>query len=432
MKKLFRLEENHTTPGREARAGLTTFLAMAYIIFLNPVFLSSTGMDGDGVLIATCLSAAFGSCLSAFLANKPFAMASGMGLNTFFAYTLCGAYGYSWQQALALTLIAGILFFLVAASPLLEPVLESIPYNLKHAITSGIGLFLALIGLLNAGILTMTAGFPELGDLKSTSVLVSIAGLFVTILLVVRKVKGNLIFGMLFTVILSLVTGLTAMPSSVFAFPGAWGKVFCKMSFQGLVKGNGIAGLAAFAALLLSMTMVDLFDTLGFLISADSGTGLLKKENGGYRPVLIADALATASGAIFGTSTVTCYAESATGIAEGGRTGLTALTTAGCFLIAAFFSPLAGVITAAATAPALILVGMYMFLDIKNVDFSEMDQAIPAFLTVIAMPFTYSITTGIAIGFLSHVICKVCAGKRKELHVPVVILAIIFFLYFLF
>ncbi len=431
MKKMFRLTEIHTTCRTEISAGLTTFFAMAYIIFLNPVFLSSTGMDASGILVATCLSAALGCFLCAFFSNKPFAMASGMGMNAFFAYTLCGRCGYTWQQALALTVIAGVIFLLLVLSPLREKIIAAIPANLKYAISAGIGLFLTVIGLLDTGIITMTQGYPALGDLHDASVQIALAGLAITAVLLVCKVKGSLILGMAATVLLSLLCGQTALPQQVIGAPSTIGRVFCKLDFTGLLRGDGLSGIAALAALLLSMTMVDLFDTLGFLIGTGARAGLLEEDGSlpGTGRVLIADASATVLGALCGTSTVTCYAESAAGIAAGGRTGLTALTVGICFLLAAFFSPLAGIMTAAATAPAMIIVGMYLLMEIKRVDFSQMDDAIPAFATIVTMPFAYSITTGIAAGFLSYVLCKLAARKWRALNVPVVLLALVFLLY---
>ena len=431
MKKMIRLTENHTTCRTEISAGLTTFFAMAYIIFLNPVFLSSTGMDASGILVATCLSAALGCFLCAFFSNKPFAMASGMGMNAFFAYTLCGRCGYTWQQSLALTAISGVIFLLLVLSPLREKIIAAIPANLKYAISAGIGLFLTVIGLLDTGIIAMTQGYPALGDLHDASVQIALAGLAITAVLLVCKVKGSLILGMAATVLLSLLCGQTALPQQVIGAPSAIGRVFGKLDFTGLLQSDGLSGIAALAALLLSMTMVDLFDTLGFLIGTGARAGLLEEDGSlpGMGRVLIADASATVLGALCGTSTVTCYAESAAGIAAGGRTGLTALTVGICFLLAAFFSPLASIMTAAATAPAMIIVGMYLLMEIKRVDFAQMDDAIPAFATIVTMPFAYSITTGIAAGFLSYVLCKLAARKWRALNVPVVLLALVFLLY---
>ena len=336
MKKIFKLEENQTTLGTEVRAGLTTFFAMAYIIFLNPVFLSGTGMDPDGVLAATCFSAAVGTLLCALLSNKPFALASGMGMNAYFAYTLCGGLGYTWQQALALTFLSGVLFLLVVVSPLRDKIIGAVPTNLKYAISAGIGVFIALIGLLDCGIISMATGLPSLGDLGDPGVRIALAGLLITVVLTICRVKGSLIIGMAATVVLSLIFGQTQMPERVVGLPSAVSRVFFKLDFSGLTRGaSGFGAMARLAALILSMTMVDMFDTLGFLIGTGARAGMLDEQ--GNMPwaakVLKADATATVLGALCGTSTVTSYAESAAGIAAGGKTGLTAVTTAVCFQI---------------------------------------------------------------------------------------------------
>ena len=432
MNALFHLQENHTTVGTEVRAGLTTFFAMAYIIFVNPVFLSVTGMDSDGAMIATCLGAAIGSILCALLSNKPFAMASGMGMNAFFAYTLCTGYGYTWQQALGLVFLAGLLF-LIAAAALGDRVATLIPANLRHAITAGIGLLIALIGLVDGGLIDFSSGVPALADLHSPTVLVAVIGLIVTIALTVKGIGGSLILGMIFTVILSLALGQTTLPGSAVMAPTALSKVFLKLSFTGLLPtGEGLRGVISLLALLLTMTIVDMFDTVGYLVGTASRADLMDEDGHmhGMKRVMLADAGATVLGALCGTSTVTVYAESTSGIVAGGRTGLTALTTALCFLAATFLSPIAGMMSAAVTAPALIVVGMYLLMDIRSIHLDNMTDAIPALLTVIAIPMTYSITSGIGIGFLSYVLCSLCAGRRKELQAGSVGLAVIFLLYF--
>lgn len=433
MKKIFKLEENQTTVKQEVRAGLTTFFAMAYIIFLNPVFLSATGMDAKGVMVATCLSAAVGTLLCAFMSNKPFAMAPGMGMNAFFAYTLCGICGYSWQQALALTFIAGLLFLLIVVSPLRDRIINAVPANLKYAISAGVGLFIALIGLLDTGIVSMASGMPALGDLHSPTVLIALAGLGITSVLVVLNVNGSLIIGMIITIILSVVTGQTQLPDHFAELPEAISQVAFKLDFSNLTLGvTGTAGIVSLVTLIISIAMVDMFDTLGFLIGTSSRAGMIDEKGNmhGAGPILIADSAGSVLGALFGTSTVTCYAESVAGIAAGGKTGLTSVTTAICFLLAVVFSPLTGVMTSAATAPALIVVGMYLLMEIKKVNFDQADDAIPAFLTVAAMPMSYSITTGIATGFIFYVICKAAARKWDELNLPLVVLAGIFVIYF--
>ncbi len=432
MDKLFKLTENQTTVGTEIVAGITTFFSMSYIIFLNPVFLSSTGMNTQGVLIATCISAAIGCILCGFISNKPFALASGMGMNAFFAYTLCGLYEYTWNQALAMTFISGVLFLIIILSPVRKSLLTVIPENLKHGISAGIGLFIALIGLINSGFVTFASGFPAVGDIKSTSVIIALIGLLVTSILVILENKGAVLLGMTVTVILNLVFGQTSLPDELVSLPTDFSHVFMKMDFSGIISHNG-QSFASFAAIIISMTVVDIFDTLGFLIGAGSKTNVFtaEKKSESLEKILIADAAATVAGSLCGTSTVTTYAESATGISAGGRTGLTSITVAIGFLLFTFLSPLSAIITAEAVAPALIVVGMFLLADIRNVNFSSMSEAIPAFLTIIAIPFTYSITTGIAAGFISYVICKAAAREFKAISPATLVLSSVFVLYFL-
>lgn len=428
MEKQFKLKENGTTVRAEVRAGFTTFVAMAYIIFLNPVFLSATGMESAGVLAATCLSAAIGTMICAMFSNKPFALASGMGMNAYFTYTLCFGYGYTWQQALALTLISGVLFFILALIAG-KRAISFIPENLRHAITAGIGLFIMLIGLLDAGIIQMTAGFPELGDLGSLPVLTALFGLVVIMILTILQVRGSLIIGMLITALFSLITKQTELPQTFVAFPTAIKDVAFHLDFVGLLHGEQVPGIATLVAVILSMTIVDMFDTLGFLIGTSSRAGQ-KEDAKGLERVLSADAVSTIIGSLCGTSTVTVYAESAAGIEAGGRTGLTALVTSFCFLLAVFFSPVAVIFNSSITAPALIIVGIYLLLDIKKIHFESMDDVIPALLTVVMMPMAYSITAGIACGFISYVICKAAARKTKEIGIASYVLCMIFILYF--
>jgi len=432
MNRFFHLQENNTTASIEVRAGLTTFFAMAYIIFVNPVFLSVTGMDSDGAMIATCLGAAIGSLLSAFLSNKPFAMASGMGMNAFFAYTLCLGYGYTWQQALALVFISGFLFFL-AVLIFRDRAALLLPSNLKHAITVGIGFLITLIGLIDGGLISVATGVPALADLHDPAVLTVLAGLILTMILTVMGIQGSLILGMIATLILSLSTGQTAVPGQVVMMPTALSQVFLKLDFGGLLRGEGIGAVISLIALLLTMTIVDMFDTIGYLVGTASRANLLDEKGNmsGMQRVMLADAGATVIGSLCGTSTVTVYAESTSGIVAGGRTGLTAVVTAACFLISMFFSPVAGIMSATVTAPALIVVGMYLMMDIRKIQMNDLADALPALLTIITIPMTYSITAGIGIGFLSYVICAAVTKKKEELTPGVLVLALIFLMYFI-
>ncbi|MBE6014835.1 MAG: NCS2 family permease [Lachnospiraceae bacterium] len=432
MEKLFKLSERGTSVRTELRAGITTFFAMGYIIFVNPAVLSTCGMSSSGVMIATCLSAAVGTIICALYSNQPFAMASGMGLNTFFAFTLCSAdlQGYKWQQALAIVFIVGVLFLIITVTPLKDKIVDSIPHNLQYAISTGIGLFIAFIGLLNSGLINLSSGFPALGNLKEPHVLLALFGLIITIVFVLIKLRAPLLMGMIVMIIISLITGLETMPEKIVSLPHDLGDVFLKLDFNGLITGDGLGGILALVALLFSSTMVDMFDTIGFLIGAgaqmDSETALPE----GSGRVLISDALGTIIGALMGTSNVTTYSESAAGIAAGGRTGLSAIVTAIGFLLAVFFSPLAALFTQTVAAPSLVIVGMYMVMSINKIDFSHKEELIPVFLTVIMMPFAYSITTGIGFGFISWTICKIFAGKIKELNPMTVIMSVVFVIYF--
>ena len=428
MEKIFHLKENGTTVRTELSAGITTFFAMAYIIFVNPVFLSATGMSAEGAMIATCIGAAIGSVLCAVISNQPYAMAPGMGLNTFFAFTLCSTafYGYTWQQALALTFIAGVVFLLITLSPLRDIIIAAVPENLQHSIAAGIGLFIALIGLLNSGLVVMTDGFPAIGDLGNPQTLMTIFGLLATIILVMLHVKAPLLIGMLLTVAAGAISGRAELPSSIISLPKAGAEVAFKLDFHGLAGNHSFADVIKLLALVFSMTMVDMFDTLGFLIGTETQSKNLTRRTG---RVLIADAMATVIGAICGTSTVTTYAESASGVSVGGRTGLTSVVVACGFLLAVFLSPLAGLFTAAAAAPARIIVGMYLLMDIRNVDFSRIDEAIPAFLTILLIPLSYSITTGIGAGIITWVICKMVVRDKHRLNSAIVSLAVVFLLF---
>ena len=431
MEKLFKLKAANTTVGVEVRAGLTTFFAMAYIVLLNPVFISATGMDAKGVMVATCISAAVGTLLCAFMSNKPFAMASGMGINAFFAYTLCGTFGYSWQQALAVTFAAGILFLIISIL-LGSKAITLIPDNLKHAITAGIGAFIALIGIKNSGLIDFSTGNAVIASIYSPQVLTVIAGLVITLVLTVKKVKGNLFIGMLVTVIICLVTGQTQMPESLVSMPTAIGEVAFKLDFSVFTgAGAGFAGILSVVSVIVSMTIVDMFDTLGFLTGVSSQTKLFDEEGGDkkFGRAVMSDALGTIFGALMGVSTVTIYAESASGVEEGGRTGLTSVVTSVCLLLAMFFSPVVGMISSAATAPVLMIVGAIIAMDIKNIDISSLDNALPALIAAITIPVAYSITFGVAMGFIAHIISKVATGKIKEINLSTWITGVIFLLY---
>lgn len=427
MEKIFKLKEHNTNVRTEIIAGLTTFFAMAYIIFLNPVILgenSPTGMKNTAVITATCIAAAIGTWLIGWLSNYPMAQAPGLGLNAVFAYTLCGAYGLSAGAALSAVFIAGLIFILLTVTGARTALVKAIPIDLKKAIGAGIGMFIALIGLVNAGIVvgeSSAATTVGMGNFASPTVLLACVGLIITIVLVVAKAPAALFISMIATSVIGCImqfvfkinVGVTAptnwMPYLDFSMFGK-----CFTSFGDLLS----APLASLIATMITLVLVDMFDTIGTLIGAADKAGYLD-ENGDLPKIekaMLADAIATSTGAVMGTSTVTTYVESTAGISAGGKTGLTSTVTGLCFLLALFLSPIVGLVPSAATAPILIVVGVMMCGSLKDIEWSDIEVAIPCFLTVACMPFFYSITDGLAFGFISYVIVKLAKGKVKEIH----------------
>ncbi|HCD09992.1 MAG TPA: NCS2 family permease [Thermoanaerobacter sp.] len=438
--RIWRLENYNTNVKTEILAGITTFITMAYIMFVNPIILKEAGMDAGAVFVATCLSAAIGTFMMAFYANYPFAQAPGMGLNAFFTYTVVLTMGYTWQQALAAVFFSGIIFILITLFGIREMIVDAIPMSLKYAVSGGIGLFIAFIGLKNAGIIVANqATYIGFGDLTNPGTLLAIAGLFITAILMSRNIKGSILLGILITTVLGLFTGIVKLPSdfSIIKMPPSLAPTFLKLDIKGLLGiGENIGFISLVTSVLyvvLSFAFVDLFDTIGTFIGTGSKAGMLD-ENGkmpNMKKGLMADAIATTIGSLLGTSTVTTYVESAAGIAEGGRTGLTAFVTGILFLVALFFSPIALLVPTEATAPALIIVGVLMMGSIKKINFEDFTEAMPAFLTIIAMPFTFSIANGIAAGLVAYPIVKIASGKAKEIHPIVYVLAILFILRFI-
>lgn len=438
--RIWRLENYNTNVKTEILAGITTFITMAYIMFVNPIILKEAGMDAGAVFVATCLSAAIGTFMMAFYANYPFAQAPGMGLNAFFTYTVVLTMGYTWQQALAAVFFSGIIFILITLFGIREMIVDAIPMSLKYAVSGGIGLFIAFIGLKNAGIIVANqATYIGFGDLTNPGTLLAIAGLFITAILMSRNIKGSILLGILITTVLGLFTGIVKLPSdfSVIKMPPSLAPTFLKLDIKGLLGiGENIGFISLVTSVLyvvLSFAFVDLFDTIGTFIGTGSKAGMLD-ENGkmpNMKKGLMSDAIATTIGSLLGTSTVTTYVESAAGIAEGGRTGLTAFVTGILFLVALFFSPIALLVPTEATAPALIIVGVLMMGSIKKISFEDFTEAMPAFLTIIAMPFTFSIANGIAAGLIAYPIVKIASGKAKEIHPMVYFLAILFILRFI-
>ena len=405
----------------EIIAGFTTFLAMAYILAVNPNILGAANMDTGAVFTATALSSAIATLVMGIFANLPFALAPGMGLNAFLAYTVCLTMGYSWQFALTAIFCEGIIFLLLTFFNVREAIVNSIPANLKKAIGVGIGLFIAFIGLQNAGIIVDSATLVGL-NITSPSAIVAIIGVIVTAALVAYNIKGGILIGILVTTIIGIPFGVTQF-GGVASLPPSLAPTFLKFNFSEV-----LANIPDFIIVMFTLLFVDMFDTVGTLIGCAGKADMINKDGTipNCKEALFADAVGTTVGAMLGTSTVTTFVESSTGVVEGGRTGVTAIVTAGFFLLSLFFAPLFLSIPSAATAPALILVGFYMMSPVKDIDFTDPTEGIPAFLCLLMMVCAYSISDGIMFGILSYVIIKVLAGKAKNISVATYIVALLF------
>jgi adenine/guanine/hypoxanthine permease len=427
LEKYFSLKQNNTTVRTEILAGLTTFMTMAYILAVNPDILSATGMDKNALFTATALSALIATLFMALIAKLPFALAPGMGLNAFFAFTVVLGMGHTWQFALTAVFLEGIIFLLLTFFNIRELIVNSIPISLKHAISAGIGLFIAFIGLQNAGIIVNNdAVLVGLGKMGSPAVLIALGGIVLTAVLLALKVKGALLIGIFAATMAGLPFGVTKMPEgSLVTAPPSLEPIFFKFEFSQIFTFDMMIVLFTFL-------FVDMFDTVGTLVGVSSKAGMLDKDGKVPRvkQALFADAIGTTAGAILGTSTVTTYVESASGVAEGGKTGLTSLSTAALFGIALFLAPVFLMVPAAATAPALVLVGFFMMTPILNINFNDYTESIPAFIAIIIMPLTYSIAEGIVFGMLSYVLLKLLTGKTKDLTIVMVVLAVLFILKF--
>lgn len=428
MEKFFKLKENNTDAKTEFIAGLTTFMTMAYILIVNPSILSAAGMDQGAVFTATALSAVIATLIMGLYAKLPFAQAPGMGLNAFFAYTIVIQMGYSFEFALTAVLLEGIIFILLTIFNVREAIVDSIPKGIKNAISVGIGLLIALIGLEGAGIVVHTDGgtIVSLGNIVSGSGLLAIIGLLITSVLIAKNVKGALFIGMIITAIIGIPMGITPMPSKIISMPPSIVPTFFKFDFHNIFSLDMVIAL-------FTLLFMDMFDTIGTLVGVATKAKMLDKDGKvpNIKKALFSDAVGTTLGACLGTSTVSTFVESASGVAEGGRTGLTAVSTAFMFFLALFFAPLFAVITPAVTASALVLVGLFMIEPIKEIDLHDFTEAIPAFLTIIMMPFAYSISDGIVFGVISYIILKLFSGKRKEISLTTVILGLVFLLKFL-
>lgn len=437
IEKCFKLKENKTTFKTELMAGLTTFMTMAYILVVNPSILSTTGMDAGALLTATCIASALGTFFMAFFANYPFVLAPGMGLNAYFAFTICAQKGYSWHVALAAVFVEGIIFIILSAINVREAIFNAIPANMKKAVSVGIGMYIAFIGLQNAGVVINNASTcVSLGDVKTVPVALALIGTIITLVLVIRKVKGALLVGILITWILGIICQLAGVyvvdveagvysliPAGLISAPPSIAPIAGKLSFSGI-------SIFDFIVVIFAFLFVDLFDTLGTLIGVSTKAGFLDKE--GKLPrikgALFADALATTVGAVLGTSTVTTFVESASGVSDGGRSGLTALTAGVLFLVALLFSPILTTIPSFATTPALVVVGLMMVENVRDIDFSDYTEGFPAFMTILMMVVCYSISEGLVFGVISYVLLKLFGGKKNELNPVIVIIAILFFL----
>ncbi len=427
FEKYFKLKENGTNTRTEVIAGITTFLTMAYILAVNPSILSATGMDANALFTSTAIAAIVGTLIMALWAKLPFALAPGMGLNAFFAFSVVLGMGYSWQFALTAVLIEGIIFILLTLFNVREAIVDSIPKSVKTAISAGIGLFIAFIGLQNAGVVVKNdATLVHLGDITTGSALLAMIGLVVTSVLIVKKIKGDLLIGIVLTALIGIPMGITQI-NGIVSTPPSIAPIFFQFEF---------ANILSFDMLIVVFTFlfVDIFDTLGTLVGVSTKANMLDKNGNvpNIKKAFMADALGTTFGAMLGTSTVTTYVESAAGVSEGGRTGMTSLITAICFAVALFFAPVFLAIPGAATAPALILVGLFMIAPIKELDFNDYSESIPAFICILAMPLTYSIAEGITLGVLSYVFINALAGKFKKLSIGMYILAILFILKYIF
>ncbi|MCJ8009267.1 NCS2 family permease [Lederbergia wuyishanensis] len=428
MNRYFNFKELNTSYRQESVAGLTTFLAMAYILFVNPSILSATGMDQGAIFVATGLASALACLIMGLWAKYPVALAPGMGINAFFAFTVVLGMGIPWQTALAGTFISGLIFFILTLTKIRETIINAIPEQLKLAVASGIGLFIAFIGFQNAGIVKEAqpgTTIVALGDITAPTTLLAIFGLIVTAFFMIRRFRGAIFYGMIVTSVAGIIFGLIDLPSGVVApIPSL------EPTFGAMFSHIGEIFTPHMLVVIFTLLFVDFFDTAGTLLAVTRQAGLLVD---GKLPrigrALSADSIATMIGAILGTSTTTSYVESTSGVAAGGRTGFTSIVTAGFFILALFFSPLLSVVTPQVTAPALIVVGILMSSALAEIKWNEFEFAIPAFLTVVTMPLTYSISTGIALGFILYPLTMVFRGKYKEVHPIMYVLFVVFIAY---
>ena len=450
LEKLFKLTQNKTTAKTEVIAGVTTFMTMAYILAVNPTLLSASGMDKNAVLIATALASFIGTLAMALLANYPFALAPGMGLNAYFAFTVCGAMGYSWQVALMAVFAEGIIFIILSLTNVREAIFNAIPFTLKKGVSAGIGLFIAFIGLQGAHLVvsnqsTLVSYVDFTGNFHTEGIcaILALVGLFITIILYIKGFKGSILFGILATWILGMIMQAVGVyvptpEAGFYSLYPAWGMVdltdLGKTFGQCFTADFSGVSIVNFIVVLLAFLFVDMFDTLGTLIGVATKADMLDEKGKlpRIKQALLADAVATSAGAVLGTSTTTTFVESSAGVAAGGRTGLSSVVTGLLFLLAIFFSPIFCAIPGFATAPALIFVGFLMVSSILSVDFNDLTEAVPAYLCLLAMPLMYSIPEGIAIGVISYVVINLICGKSKKITPLMYVLAVLFICKYIF
>jgi len=428
LKKLFGFDPAKTTVRTEIVAGITTFLTMSYILAVNPsMFSQLDGMPGGAVFTSTALAAIIGCLAMAFHGKLPFGLAPGMGLNAFFVYSVCMGMGYSWQFALTAVLIEGVIFIILTLTNVREAIVNAIPLSLRNAIGAGIGLFIAFIGLQSAGVIVNdNATLIALGDITSGSALLALIGLIITGFMYAKNVPGSILLGILITMIIGIPMGVTEF-KGVLSLPESVAPIFCKFQFENVFTLDMLVVVFTFL-------FIDMFDTVGTLVGVCTKAGIVDEKGNIYRlkQAFMADSIATTAGAMLGTSTTTTYVESAAGVAQGGRSGLTAFVVACCFAVALLFSPLFLSIPSAATAPALLIVGLLMLEPIKNIPFDDFTESIPAFVCIIMMPLSYSISNGILLGMITYVLMNMVCGKFKKITPAMYILAVLFVLKFIF
>ncbi|WP_071025516.1 NCS2 family permease [Peptoniphilus raoultii] len=428
LERTFSLKERGTTPKTEFMAGLTTFMTMSYILVVNPIMLAKTGMDQGGVFTATIVASVIAMLFMGFFANLPFALSAGMGLNAFFTFSVVIGMSHEWSYALTAVFLEGIIFILLSVIKVREAIFKAIPMTLKNAVSVGIGLFIAMIGVTGSGLVVANEStYLALGNIASKEVFVTLISLLVMGILSAKKVKGALLYGILFGTVAALILGVTSLPAGgILSLPPSLSKVAFKL------KWDNIFTFEMFSVM-FTFLFVDIFDTVGTITGVATKANLLD-ENGdlpGVGKALLSDAIGTVLGALLGTSTITTFVESASGVSDGGRTGLTSLSTGFFFLLSLFLFPLFSIVPGQATSAALIMVGLFMMSPIKNIDLDDFTESVPAFLTIIMMPFAYSIAEGISMGMISYVLIKLLTGKRKDVSVVMYILAIIFVIRYL-